>query len=293
LKKEGGLHIKGQFYKKSKPERPLISIITVVRNGEKDIEQTIWSVLNQTYDNIEYIIVDGASTDGTLGIIKKYENKIIYWISEPDEGKYDAMNKGSNIASGDYALYLCAGDYLRCNTSIEDILREGLIEKTYPLLVVGKAQFSFNNELLNWYWPICEKAVYKYNPQHQAILISKSIYKKIFYKPFFEVGADSMFWEELRHQNLLKFKYVDVVISVFRLGGVSSGKNMKYSRLINEQISVYKYSKEFNLFRTYRRIAIGTIKKFLLSAFGERIYYKYILYGVYLLRKRIYNFKAV
>ncbi|HAI20244.1 MAG TPA: glycosyltransferase, partial [Xanthomarina gelatinilytica] len=80
---------------------PLVSIITVVYNGAKTLEQTILSVLNQTYKNIEYIIIDGESTDGTLDIIEMYRDKISTCISEPDEGLYDAMNKGVSIANGE------------------------------------------------------------------------------------------------------------------------------------------------------------------------------------------------
>ena len=92
--------------------KPIISIITVVFNGEKYLEETIQSVLNQTYDNVEYIIIDGGSTDGTLGIIKKYEDKIDYWVSEKDKGIYDAMNKGILVATGDWINFINAGDRL-------------------------------------------------------------------------------------------------------------------------------------------------------------------------------------
>ncbi len=89
-----------------------VSIITVVYNAVATIEQTILSVVKQDYSNIEYIIVDGGSTDGTLDIVKKYEKKIALWLSEPDHGIYDAMNKGLTHATGDYIYYLGADDCL-------------------------------------------------------------------------------------------------------------------------------------------------------------------------------------
>jgi glycosyltransferase involved in cell wall biosynthesis len=83
---------------------PTLSVITIVYNNVKDIERTMLSVLNQTYPNIEYIVVDGKSTDGTLQIINQYKSRIAKLISEKDEGIYDAMNKGLNAATGDYVI---------------------------------------------------------------------------------------------------------------------------------------------------------------------------------------------
>ena len=80
---KGGLRIHGEFHHKAKPDKPLVTIITIVRNGVKTLEKTIQSVLNQTYDNIAYIIINGGSTDGTLDTIRKYEDKIAYWTSKP------------------------------------------------------------------------------------------------------------------------------------------------------------------------------------------------------------------
>ena len=90
----------------------IFSIITVVYNGEALLEGTIQSVLDQTYSDIEYIVVDGNSKDGTIDIIKKYDTKISKWISEPDKGLYDAMNKGIKMATGDFLLFLNTGDRL-------------------------------------------------------------------------------------------------------------------------------------------------------------------------------------
>ncbi len=106
---EGGLRTQGHF-KADQPDKPLLTVITVVYNGGQSLEETIQSVINQTYENIEYIIVDGASSDGSLDIIKKYEDKIDYWVSETDEGIYDAMNKGICLASGGWLNFMNAGD---------------------------------------------------------------------------------------------------------------------------------------------------------------------------------------
>lgn len=90
--------------------RQVVSVITVVRNAENLIERTIKSVLEQTYDNIEYLIIDGASTDATIQIVKKYKSKIDFFLSEPDKSIFDAMNKGLKNATGDYVHFLNAGD---------------------------------------------------------------------------------------------------------------------------------------------------------------------------------------
>ena len=108
---EGGLRIKNQF-KYSKKEEPLITIITVVKNNQQFIEETIKSILNQKYKNIEYLVIDGGSTDNTLKILKEYENKIDYIISENDHGLYDAINKGLILSKGDLIGVVNSDDIL-------------------------------------------------------------------------------------------------------------------------------------------------------------------------------------
>jgi Glycosyl transferase family 2 len=105
----GGLRTQGLFKNTDSP-MPLISIVTVVYNGEKYLEQTIQSVINQSYENLEYIIIDGCSTDRTLEIIAKYNDYINYWVSAPDDGIYSAMNKGIKLAIGSHVLHLNADD---------------------------------------------------------------------------------------------------------------------------------------------------------------------------------------
>ena len=109
---EGGLRLHDSFKSRDVNQKPLITVITVVFNGAETLERAILSVINQSYDNVEFIIIDGGSTDKTLDIIHKYEHAIDYWVSEPDQGIYDAFNKAVTCASGDWIYFLGADDFL-------------------------------------------------------------------------------------------------------------------------------------------------------------------------------------
>jgi glycosyltransferase involved in cell wall biosynthesis len=106
---EGGQRTHG-YFRASLSNMPLITVVTVVFNGAKVLEETIKSVINQNYNNVEYIIIDGGSTDGTLDILRKYQNIVDYWVSEADNGIYDAMNKGIYLANGKWINFMNAGD---------------------------------------------------------------------------------------------------------------------------------------------------------------------------------------
>jgi glycosyltransferase involved in cell wall biosynthesis len=133
-KKEGGWKI---LY----PERdfsdsqPVITIITAVFNSAHFFEETILSIVSQTYNNLEYIVVDGGSTDGTLDIIKKYDDQIAYWVSEPDAGISDAFNKAIKLSKGSYINFQGAGDLLETNRVLESMFSD---LKNYPTFVAGR-----------------------------------------------------------------------------------------------------------------------------------------------------------
>ncbi|WP_053990077.1 glycosyltransferase family 2 protein [Mangrovimonas sp. TPBH4] len=195
-----------------------ISIVTVSFNAEKTIEETIKSVVNQTYSNIEFVIIDGASTDGTLDIIKQYRNKIDMVVSEPDKGIYDAMNKGIKRATGDWILFLGADD------TLFDI---DTISKCVPYLNSKKYSFIYGDVIkvpsqerydgkFNLY-----KLIYK-NICHQAIFFNQAIFDQLgLYNQVYKVNADWEFNMRVFQDPTIKTKYIPVVVSRFFEAGLS------------------------------------------------------------------------
>lgn len=218
-KGEGGLRLQG-YYKLTDKKYPLISVITVVFNAEKYLERTIQSVISHNYKNVEFIILDGGSSDSTLDIIKKYDTQIDYWISEPDRGIYDAMNKALNLVSGDWFVHINAGDELIPNAL--DLISEKLDPK-YAFVygnafvctaekqgyVFGRA-FKQSEEILS------NSCFY-----HQAVLYNKN--HANYYDTSYRYVADRiMSFEILRGNISIPSRYIDVLISTFLDGGFSS-----------------------------------------------------------------------
>lgn len=199
--------------------KPLITIITVVFNGENYIEETILSVINQTYDNVEYIIIDGGSTDGTLDIIKKYEQAIDYWVSEKDSGIYDAMNKGIQLATGDWINFMNAGDVFSTTAIATNFATKILNSKAN--LVYG----TFNLVKDNGLFEIKTKNLSKINLSiwgtrvfcHQALFVSRSLICK--YSTKYKLKGELDWYFNLMNSkpiiNILDFPIVN-----YRLGGV-------------------------------------------------------------------------
>ena len=121
-------------------QQPTFSIITITYNAERWLERTILSVLSQSYPNIEYILIDGASKDKTVEIIKQYESGIASWISEPDKGLYDAMNKGLRRATGDYVWFLNAGDTLYTADTVQRIVASLKKKVSLPDVIYGETR---------------------------------------------------------------------------------------------------------------------------------------------------------
>lgn len=192
-----------------------ITVITVCYNAAKTIEQTILSVIHQTYPHIEYIIVDGASTDGTLDIIQKYQQNIACLISEPDTGVYDAMNKGIRYASGDFILFLGADDVLYCDRVLQNVAAK-MIDRN--VVYYGNVIQLPTHKL---YWGKFNK--YKFgmgNICHQSIFYPRQVFNHDLFDTKYTVYADYVF--NLRIYNTVRFVYIDEVIAYFDVRGISS-----------------------------------------------------------------------
>lgn len=126
-------------------QQPIFSIITITYNAERWLERTILNVLSQSYPNIEYIVIDGASTDKTVDIIKQYESGFAYWSSEPDKGIYDAMNKGLQKATGDYVWFINAGDTLSTSDTVQQVVSLIGKKKVLPDIIYGETMIVDEN----------------------------------------------------------------------------------------------------------------------------------------------------
>jgi len=211
-KGEGGLRTKG-FFKTSTPDRPLITVITVVFNGEAYLEETIQSVINQTYDNVEYIIIDGG---------RKYEEKIDYWVSERDRGISDAFNKGITVSTGIRLLFLNAGDHFYKESILAD-LQQVFLDHPDTDLIYGKIMLVDSNQ----------NAIKAYGkPQnfnvlrrhmtlpHQAMFHHISFFKK---NGLYDVNIKTSMDYALIMKNFknIKLHFVDKIISNMLSDGVS------------------------------------------------------------------------
>ena len=191
--KQGGLWLKKNF-KKSYAGKPLITIITVTLNCKDLLERTIKSVLNLSYENIEFILVDGESIDGTLNVIKKYNNYIDFWISQKDKGIYDAMNKGAKKARGEAIFYLNAGDKLKHDKFVKLIK---LFEKNKNLY--GNNFVLCGTHIYTKGYPgfkFLEKNFIPFLgrlPSHQSMLIPRKLQLQNMYDEKFPISADKDF----------------------------------------------------------------------------------------------------
>ena len=249
---EGGMRTKS-YLKEGASNKPLISVITVAYNGSDHLEQAIRSVIEQTYDNVEYIIIDGGSTDGTLEILKKYDGVLDYWVSESDEGVYDAMNKGLQLFRGDYVLFL------GCDDSLFDVFHEVVTLFTnkntsyYGNVVLSKNSQIYDGKFYSF------KLFYK-NIPHQAIFYSKFVFDECGFNLNYPVLADYALNLNLFSNKKHNLKYISKTIANYNNeDGISSVLTdhafyLDRSELIKRYYSIFHYMAYILMKRVYASI---------------------------------------
>jgi glycosyltransferase involved in cell wall biosynthesis len=204
---------------------PTLTVITVVYNNARDIERTLLSVINQTYKAIEYIVIDGLSTDGTTEIIKRYEDRLKIFISEKDEGIYDAMNKGLEIATGDYVLFMNSGDEFYGVDTVEKVFASAS----------GADIYYGETEMMNDTGENLGQRRHKAPPKftwrslrygmsvsHQAIYIRRSLTE-----PFdrrYQLSAD-IDWIMRAAKKAKKIVNVNQYVARYQVGGISKARH--------------------------------------------------------------------
>jgi len=228
---------------------PRISIITVTYNNQSTIEATIKSVLNQTYKNIQYIIIDGQSKDNTLSIIRKYSQQIDIIISEPDEGAYYAINKGILYATGDVIGILHADDFYADEKVIEKVVKA--FNSFNSSVVYGDLLYVDRNDenKIIRYWQSCQynSTLLKkgWMPPHPTLFISKEKINKIGnYNTKYKIAADYDFMiRVLKSVNFDEVFYIPNVLIKMRIGGISNKKIKNIIRKSYEDFIIIKKHK--------------------------------------------------
>ncbi|MCG1036552.1 glycosyltransferase family 2 protein [Polaribacter sargassicola] len=245
-----------------------ISIITVCYNSEKTIEKTIKSVLAQTYSDIEYIIVDGNSKDKTKEIIKKYDSKISKWVSEPDKGLYDAMNKGITFANGYLIGILNSDDIFTDDFVLENVAKFHL-ENNIDASVGNIIQFNEEGKTVRKYsakkWNP-DKLKIGFMPAHPAIFFKKDLFDAFGnYQLDFTIGADYELITRFFLKHKISWKYSNITTTSMLIGGLSSSGVSSY-QLISKEIkkALTRNNIKFNYLKVQLRgfwKVIGFLKK--------------------------------
>lgn len=245
-----------------------ISIITATFNSENSLKETLNSLFNQDYNNIESIIIDGNSTDSTLGIVERFHNKSknIKLISEPDDGIYDALNKGLALATGDLIGFVHSDDLLASSEVISELVSE--IQNENLDGVYGDLQYvdKENTNKIIRFWKSCE---FKPNllregwmPPHPTLFLKKEVYEKYgLFDLSFNISADYDFMLRVLNDSELKFGYLPKVITKMRVGGTSNRSLENIIKKTREDYRAIKINKIGN-FLTLIRKNTSKLKQF-------------------------------
>ena len=196
-----------------------VTVVSICLNNKDGLQKTIESVINQTaFNEIEYLIIDGGSTDGSVEIIEQYKDYLDYWISEPDDGIFPAMNKAIEHINGEYTLYLNSGDYLCENNVIENVIP--LLDKD---IVYGNEYKVGKKKLLATFPDRLDEGFFKRGAlPHQSTLIASKLLKQHNYSTDWKILGDWLWFRQRVMVDKVSYKHLNFPISVYNLEGLSS-----------------------------------------------------------------------
>ena len=243
-----------------------VSLITVCYNSEKTIEKTIKSVLSQDYNNIEYIIIDGHSTDSTMSIINKYKSNISMIVSEKDDGIYDALNKGSKLSTGDIIGFLHADDSYPDNRIISNMIRKFTTHKELDI-ILGDVIFTDKNGNKGRFY---SGKNFNFNlgimPPHPSVFIKKSCYENFgYFNTKYKIASDYDLLYRFIQLNNVKYLYSKDILVNMISGGASNKSIMSVINLNKEIYDIHQsHGYPISLIDLFRKIPVR-IKEVLLS----------------------------
>ncbi|MDI1323091.1 MAG: glycosyltransferase family 2 protein [Algoriphagus sp.] len=234
-----------------------ISVITINLNNQEGLTRTISSVIQQDYANLEYLVIDGDSSDGSKELIEEFAEKITYRVSEKDTGVYSAMNKGIKNSTGDYLIFLNSGDYFSGSDSISKLISNSQGEDlVYGNLLVQESEKTWLKkypESLNF------RYFYFESLPHPACLISKKLFEKVgLYDTSLKIASDWKFFLISVVKYNCSYKYVDQLISIFIYDGISSKKENVEILEYERRTTLKKY---FNLYFLFYSLYLKGLNK--------------------------------
>lgn len=214
---------------------PKLSVITINLNNKRGLDQTIKSVTNQTFDDYEYIIIDGGSTDGSIDVINKFQNQLSYWVSEPDNGIYNAMNKGIKAAKGEYCLFINSGDTLTTDKTLEKLFEYNYTED----ILFG--DMYFNKTLQTYPDQISFRYLINRSLGHGSTIFKRSLFSEYgYFDESLKIVADWEFFMRSIVVNSCSYRHINnLPISRFNMDGVSSSPK-HLEKHYSEKVAVFK-----------------------------------------------------
>ena len=237
------------------------SIITINYNDKNGLQKTIESIKNQTYKEFEFIVIDGASTDGSKKLIEQNSASIDYWISEKDAGVFNAMNKGIRVAKGEFLLFMNGGDCFENSNVLRDI--QPSLNNDFDIYYGNNYKVSSNSKRLKTYpEKLNFSFFYSSAINHQSTFIRRNLFEKYFYyNENYKIASDWEFFVVLICKENVPYKYLNKTIALYDFGGISSRPESS-DLFINEKLkTIQNYFPAF--YDDYNQLSVLNSKRFL------------------------------